>query len=69
MKKYLVTIKKIQITSMYVSETSAKKAIRKVSNLMDRYVEKNLDLSKTFDDKPFFKYKSALVKEEEKSSV
>ncbi len=69
MKKYLITIKKIQITSMHVSEKSAKKAISKVSNLMDKCVKINVNLNKTFDKKPFFKYKSVLVKEEEKSSV
>lgn len=69
MKKYLITVKKIQITEMYVTENTAKKAIAKVADLMNKCVEKEVDLNKTFDKKPFFKYKSVLVKDEKKSSV
>lgn len=62
MKKYLITIKKIEKTSMMVSETSRKKAIEKVDKVLKEYVKKNISLDKTFTNSPFFVYKAELIR-------
>ena len=62
MKKYLVTIKKIQMTKMIVSATSSNKAIEKVDELLTNSIENNVSLEKTFDKSPFFRYKAQLIK-------
>ena len=65
MKKYLVVVKKIEITSMIVSENSGQKAIMKVADLMNKCVEHNVNLDKTFDKKPDFIYKVKLLNNNE----
>ncbi len=62
MKKYLVTVKKIEKASMMVSETSKKKAIEKVDRVLNDYVKKNISLEKTFTDSPFFIYKAQCIR-------
>lgn len=64
MKKYLITIKKIQITSMYVSEKSAKRAVEKVDDLMKKCDSNNVNLDKTFDQGSLFSYKVELIKKD-----
>ncbi|MDO5569796.1 MAG: hypothetical protein Q4G04_06850 [bacterium] len=46
---------------MIVRESSGQKAIMKVANLMNKCVEHNVNLGKTFDKKPDFVYKVKLV--------
>ena len=62
MKKYLVTVKKIQTTDMIVSEVSGQKAIIKVADLMNKCVENNIKLEKTFEKKPVFIYRTKLMR-------
>lgn len=65
MKKYLVTVKKIQATDMIISENSGQKAIIKVADLMNKCVENNITLDKIFDRKPNFIYKIKPFKSDE----
>ncbi len=62
-KDYLITIKKIEIAEMMVKETSKAKAINKVDTLLNNCIENNVNLSKTFNGKPFFKYHATIVTE------
>lgn len=66
MKRYLITVKKVEIASMDVSAKSHKEAILKVRWLLLNYMKKNMDMKIIFDKKPIFKYKSYLRKEHEK---
>lgn len=65
MKKYLVAVKKIETTSMIVSENSGQKAILKVADLMNKCVEHSVKLDKTFDKNPEFVYKVKLLNNNE----
>lgn len=65
MKKYLVVVKKIEVTSMMVRESSGQKAIMKVADLMNKCVKHNVNLGKTFDKKPDFVYKVKLLNNNE----
>lgn len=58
--KYLITIEKVQVTRMVVSEKNKKKAISKVRNLMDSVNDQIID--STFDTKSFFRYKANKIK-------
>lgn len=66
MKRYLVTIKKVEMANMDVSARSHQEAILKVRWLLLDYMKKNMDMKIIFDKKPIFKYKSDLRKESEK---
>ena len=66
MKKYLVTIKEIRVTSMILSENTADLAVRKVDKFLHKCLDNKISLDKTFTDAPVFKYKVSLVKNTEK---
>ncbi len=68
-KDYLITIKKIEITEMMVKETSKAKAINKVDTLLNNCIENNVNLSKTFNKKPIFKYHATIITEKDLSNV
>lgn len=57
MKKYLVTVKRTQITSMIVKEKSGKQAIKKVDDLLQKFLNGKLSLDKIFNQGSFFNYK------------
>lgn len=57
MKKYLVIIKKVQITQMVVSEKSKSKAINKVTDLLNN---RQINSENVFDKKPTFYYKAII---------
>lgn len=69
MKKYLVTVKRTKITSMMVGENSGKKAIKKVDDLLQKYLNGKLSLDKVFNQGSFFSYKVKKIESEEKSNV
>ncbi len=60
MKKYLVIIKKVQITQMVVSEKSKSKAINKVTDLLNN---RQINSENVFDKKPTFYYKAIIYNE------
>ncbi|MDO5002738.1 MAG: hypothetical protein Q4E39_00720 [bacterium] len=64
MKRYLVTVRKIQTTSMYISENSMKKAIKKVDDLIQKRINNNMRLNDIFDKNPNFKYNAKLINKE-----
>lgn len=66
MKRYSITVKKVETASMDVSAKSHKEAILKVRWLLLSYMKKNMDMKIIFDKKPIFKYKSHLRKGHEK---
>lgn len=66
-KIYEVRVKMIKETEMMVSEKSMQKAIIKVADLLNKCVENNVQLDKTFDDKPNFIYKVEKITEENKN--
>lgn len=68
-KDYLITIKKIETTKMMVKETSKAKAISKVDTLLNDCIENNVNLSKTFKEKPIFKYHATIVTGNDLSNV
>lgn len=57
MKKYLVIIKKVQITQMVVSEKSKSKAINKVTDLLNN---RQINSENVFDKKPTIYYKAII---------
>ena len=57
MKKYLVIIKKVQITQMVVSEKSKSKAINKVTDLLNN---RQINSENVFDKKHTFYYKAII---------
>ena len=54
MKNYKVKIKKIEITDMLVDAKSEDEAVKKVSDILKKCVDNNVDLTKVFDAKPSF---------------
>lgn len=60
-KTYNVKIKMIYETEMMVSEKSMKLALIKVAKVLNDSVDNNIDLKKTFDKKPTFKYEIELI--------
>lgn len=56
-KTYNLKIKMIYETEMMVSEKSMKLALNKVAKVLNDSVDNNIDLKKTFDKKPTFKYR------------
>lgn len=71
MRKYDVTIKRIQVTTMTVGGNNAKEAIRKVENYVKKCEKNNVSLDKTlFNEFSVFRYKSKLIRNKnEKSQV
>lgn len=65
MKDYLITIKQTRIAKMMVNEESASKAIEKVSNVLKKSIENNVNLDKTFNQ-GFLSYKAKLIKKSNK---
>lgn len=61
MKKYLVTVRRKQVTSMMVNAKNTKEAISKVSELIRNCDDTKLNLDKIFDKGSHFKYKAKLV--------
>lgn len=61
MKKYLVTVRREQVTSMMVNGKNAKEAISKVSDLMRNCDDTKVNLDKIFDKGSYFKYKAILM--------
>ena len=57
MKKYLVIIKKVQITQMVVSEKSKSKAINKVTDLLNN---RQINSENVFAKKPTIYYKAII---------
>lgn len=57
MKKYLINIKKIQITNMLVNAKNKKTAIDKVSDLLMNNISDSTHLNKIFNEKPLFEFK------------
>ena len=55
-KTYNVKIKMTYETEMMVNEKSMKLALIKVAKVLNDSVDNNIDLKKTFDKKPTFKY-------------
>lgn len=54
MKNYKVKIKKIEISDMIVDAKSEDEALKKVSDILKKCVDNNVNLSKVFDAKPSF---------------
>jgi hypothetical protein len=60
-KTYNVKVKMIYETELMVSEKSVTLALIKVSKVLNDCIENKVDLSKTFDNDPIFKYKVELI--------
>lgn len=60
-KTYMVKVKMIKETEMMVTGISMNHVLMKVSKVMKDSVNKKVDLSKTFDSEPNFKYKVELI--------
>lgn len=60
-KQYMIKVKMIYETEMMVSEKSMDLALIKVARVLNDSVENNVDLTRTFDKKPNFKYKVELI--------
>lgn len=60
-KTYNVKVKMIYETEMMVSEKSMSLALIKISKVLNDCVENKVDLAKTFDKNPIFKYKVELI--------
>ena len=63
MNKYLITIKRKQITTMMVNGENDEDAINKVNDLMVNCEKNKVSFDKIFDQSSFFKYKAELVEE------
>ena len=63
MKKYLVTVKRIQITSMMVNGKNTTDAINKVNDLMLKCEKNKVSFEKIFDQNSSFKYKVELIQD------
>ena len=63
MKKYLVTVKRIQITSMMVNGKNTTDAINKVNDLMLKCEKNKVSFEKIFDLNSSFKYKVELIQD------
>lgn len=61
-KDYKVTIKKVDSTSMDMSEDSMEIAIAKVSNLVNQYIEDKNKLSLIFCEETAFIYEAVEIK-------
>lgn len=64
MKKYMLTIKKIEVIEMLVSADSSKQAIKKVDSFFQTCVKNKINLQKIFVNKPSFKYKIVRTNQE-----
>ena len=69
MKEYLVTVKKIQETSMYISDKSAYKATNQLKDLIQKRIDNNMKLDDIFDKKPKFKYNAKVINKDKKSNI
>ncbi len=54
MRNYKVKIKKIEVTDMLVDAKSEDEALKKVSDILKKCVDNDVDLTKVFDVKPSF---------------
>lgn len=61
MKKYLVTVRREQVTSMMVNGKNLKEAISKVRELISNCDDTKVSLDKIFDKGSHFRYKAILV--------
>lgn len=66
-KTYMVKVKMLKETEMMISEKSMQKALIKVDNLLNNYIENDMDLKTIFDTKPNFIYKIEKIAEESKN--
>lgn len=63
LKEYILTIKKVDSTSMDMSAKSMDIAIAEASNLINHYIEEEMDLGLIFCEKTSFIYE---IKEKDK---
>ena len=61
MKKYLVTVKRTQITSMMVSANNSQSAVDKTKMIITNCEKSNVNLEKIFDKGSIFKYKAEVI--------
>lgn len=63
MKKYLVTVKREQITSMMVDGKNKDDVIEKINDLMKKCEKNKVSFEKIFDQDSSFKYKVEFIQD------
>ena len=70
MKKYVISVKRVQETTFAFSEKSRELAIRKIKEYITKCLKNNLSLDDLFEDsKSVFKYKVIKSTPKNKSNV
>lgn len=70
MKKYVISVKRVQETTLAFSEKSRELAIRKIKEYITKCLKNNLSLDDLFEDsKSVFKYKVIKSTPKNKSNV